>query len=232
VTPSFSHANWFRAPLVVLSDRRPAPGVPRTGLESAIEWALHEHDGVWIVGHAEEEPRSGGGDTRSCNGEWAVLGGVSARPRSSLDGWTGYVRANAAYAERIIESVSPGGTVWVNGHRWLLVASALREYGHRGPIGLLLDVPFPVRGQLEVLPWCPDVIAALCQSDLIGFRGRRCADNFESCRARAGRQRPWIEVFPDGAGSVAYPDPAEWGTSFLQLLVSAARREPRRAFLE
>jgi hypothetical protein len=33
---------------------------------------------------------------------------------------------NAAYAERIIESVSLGGTVRIHGHRWLFVASSLR----------------------------------------------------------------------------------------------------------
>ena len=78
--------------------------------------------------------------------------------------------AAMAYAERISESVSAQGMVWINGHRWLLVPSALREHGHRGPIGLLLDVPFPTRARLEALPWYGDLMTALCQLDLIGFR--------------------------------------------------------------
>jgi trehalose-6-phosphate synthase len=148
-----------------------------------------------------------------------------------MDRWAGYVRANAAYAERIIESVSSDGTVWINGHRWLLVASALRGYGHRGPIGLLLDVPFPPRARLEALPWYAEVIAALCQLDLLGFQTQECADNFEACRARVGGNRPWIEVAPSCAGSARGAEPTEWVASFLQRLTSAARRDVRPALI-
>jgi hypothetical protein len=232
VIPSSSHADWFRSQLVVLSDRRPALGAPRTGLESAIEWALRRHDGVWLVRHSEAQSCAGGADAGSGEREgWSVLDGVPAEPRTWMDDWACYVRANAAYAERIIESVRPDGAVWINGHRWLLVAPALREHGHRGPIGLLFDVPFPAHSRLEVLPWYADLMSALCELDLLGFRARACADNFEACRVRAGQHRPRIEIFPKVVESTDRTDPAEWVTSFLQLLGSAARRDPRRWFI-
>lgn len=225
MTPRFHQSSWLRAPLVVLSDRRPAPGAARTGVESAIEWALREHDGVWLVRHADgaEDPAGGEGELRG--GEWSVLE-VAPPARASLDDWTGYVGANTSYAERIIEQISPGGLVWINGHRWLLVGAALREYGHRGPIGLLLDVPFPAPDQLEALPWWADVMAALCRVDLVGFGAAEHAGNFEACRARAGRPGPRVEVFADGAGWAA-ADPAAWGTRFLHRLGSVVGPDAR-----
>lgn len=231
MTQSFAHATALRARLVVLSDRRPAPGAPRTGVESAIELALREHDGIWLVRHAASEsgPIEAGALASGDREPWSVLGVGDAAQRSSTDEWSAYVRANASYAERIIELISPDGTVWINGHRWMLVGSALRGHGHRGPTGLLLDVPFPSHDQLEALPWYADVMSALCQLDLIGFRTPACAENFEACRVRVGRHRPWIGVFP---GDSAAPTPSEWVASFLQLLGSAARRDPRRGFIE
>lgn len=220
MTLSFSHAHSVRSRLVVLSDRRPAPGAPRTGLESAIERALREHDGVWMVRRAETGAALGPGDPDE---RWSVLDSVSA---PSMDDWAGYVRANASYAERIIEVIHPGGTVWVHGQRWLLIASALRGHGHRGPIGLSLDVPFPPPARLETLPWYGDVMGALCQLDLLGLRSPQCADHFDACHARAGRIRPRLEVVSDGVVST------EWVTSFLALLDTVARREARRELEE
>src|SRR5689334_16992158 len=91
-------AGWLRAPLVVLSDRRPVPGIPRTGLESAIEWALREHDGVWLARHSGSERALADAELGSGTGEWSVLGvlgGAAAQPRSP-DGWTAYVQANTS----------------------------------------------------------------------------------------------------------------------------------------
>jgi len=161
-----------------------------------------------------------------------VLEGASVGWGASIDGWATLVRANAAYAERIVESVSPDGSVWINGHRWLLVAPALREHGHRGPIGLLFDVPFPSRARLEALPWYDDVMSALCQLDLLGLRTPACIDHFEACRVRAGQRRPWSGVFPDGIARRSSAAPPEWVASFLQLLGRSARRAPQRELLE
>jgi hypothetical protein len=190
----------------VLSARRPAPGHPRTGEESAIEAVLREQDGLWLAPPAEP---------------------ASHVDASTLDGWGDYVLANTSFAERILELVSPGGMVWIHGHAWLLAAAALRVHRHRGPIGLLLDAPFPPHDRLGRLPWFGDVMAALGQFDLIGVRSPDCAHNYEVCRLRAGRRRPWLEIVPHDAGAAPRRDPLEWVTSFLRLLASAARREPR-----
>jgi Glycosyltransferase family 20 len=235
---SFSPARSLRARLIVLSDRRPPSGASRSGLETAIEWAMHEHDGVWLARRPETAPKavvdaaSGAASAGAggLDGAWSVLGGWPAEVRAWRDEWAAYARTNATYAERIIELVSSDGTVWINGHRWLLVASALREYGHRGPIGLLLDVPFPAPRQLDALPWHAEVMAAVDRLDLLGLRSPTCADHFGLCRTRRGRSGPQIEVFPDGLEAAARTDPSGWVTSFLHLLASAAVREPVAAF--
>ncbi|HWO20744.1 MAG TPA: trehalose-6-phosphate synthase [Kofleriaceae bacterium] len=230
--PSFASEIWFRSPLVVLSDRRPAPGTPRTGLESAIEWAVREHDGLWLVRHgAAGAPLEAEAGARARE-RWSVLGdapGDAPPLRPAADGFSGYVRANAAYAERIIESVRAQGMVWINGHRWLLVPAALREHGHRGPIGLLLDVPLPPRARLEALPWSGEVLAALSQLDVLGLRTPACVDCFEACLARAGGRRPWLGVVPSGAEPAGRAEPPAWVTSFLHLLGAAAGPAAARA---
>jgi hypothetical protein len=196
---SFAHAHRARARLVVVSDRRPVPGAFRTEVEAVIEHAVREHDGIWLVAH--EVPGS-------WPERWSVLDGAPAR--TATYEWDRYVRWNASYAERTVEMISSGGTIWIYGHRWLLVGAALREHGHRGPVGLLLDTAFPPRDRLEALAWHADVMAALCQLDLIGFLTRACADHFEACCA--GRHPPRIDVFSEGAG------PAEQIASFLPRL--------------
>ena len=215
MTPSSSSGSWLRARLVVLSDRRPAPGAPRRGLESAIEWALREHDGIWL-GHGEAAGDAGAG---------ALEGGAS------MEAWAGYVRANASYAERIIEVVHPDGMVWIHGDRWLLVASALRDHGHRGPIGLSLDAPFPAPSRLEALPWYVDLMAALGRLDLIRLRAPEDAAHFEACRVRAGRHRPSIAILPDDPPADRGAPPT-WTAELLRRLGAAAQREPRRGVLE
>ena len=226
--PSYSHETWFRSPLVVLSDRRPAPGTPRSGLESAIEWAVREHDGLWLVRHgAAGAPPEAAEASARARERWSVFGDAPGdapvSTRSVADGFTGYVRANAAYAERIIESVRPQGMVWINGHRWLLVPAALREHGHRGPIGLVLDVPVPARAQLEALPWAGEVLAALSQLDMLGLRTPTCVDHLEACFARTGGRRPWLGVVPGGAEPAGRAGPPEWVASFLHRLGTVVR---------
>lgn len=246
MTPRFSHADWFRARLIVLSDRRPAPGATRTEMEAAIEAALHEHDGVWLGRHTPEadgvevgasaevaaEPDADVGADADAGADdlegWSALDEAAVRSGGAMEAWARYTRANTAYAERIVESVSSDGVVWINGSRWLLVAPALRQLGHRGPIGLVLDVPFPAPVRLETLPWHIDVMAALCQLDLIGLRAPACAEHFDACRARTGqRLRPRVEVFPGEIASPSHAAPSGWVARFLQLLTGASRRTPR-----
>jgi hypothetical protein len=224
---SFPHAP-VPARLVVLSDRRPPPGAQRTGVELTIAQALREHDGLWLAHHVEPDSWSGEGDAGFHNDDWSVFAVVPAQPRSTSGEWTDYVRRNAAYAEQIIETVSPSGAVWINGHRWLLVATALRRYGHRGPIGLLLDVPFPSHRHLEALPWYAELIPALYQLDLVGFRTLECAGNFEACAVES-RCRPWLGVFSNGVETTACNNLTK-ATGFLPILLSAAR-ELRKGIL-
>lgn len=228
---SFSPARSLRAQLIVLSDRRPPPGASRSGLEAAIDWAMHEHDGVWLARRPETAPNTvvdgeSGAGAGGLEVAWSVFGGAPTEVGAWRDEWAAYARTNTTYAERIIELVSSDGTVWINGHRWLLVAAALREYGHRGPIGLLLDVPFPAPRQLEALPWRAEVMAAIERLDLLGLGSPACADHFELGRTRRTRSGPQIEVFPDGPEAAARTDPSGWVKSFLHLLASAAVRDP------
>jgi hypothetical protein len=209
-------AGGSRASLVVLSDRKPTSGAARSGVESAIERALREHDGIWLARPASEGAGAWHARGGSRDHELRPLFGDPAA--YSKDDWAHYVRANTAYAERIVELAAADGAVWIHGDRWLLVAQVLRRCGHRGPIGLLFDAPFPARPWFEALPWHGELKAALCQLDLIGFQGPQWAHNFEASTADAVR-RPRIGVFPNLMES------DEWVRSFLEQLATAPRRD-------
>jgi trehalose 6-phosphate synthase len=222
-----------RARLLVMSNRAPAQieeGRRRqvSGLVSALEPALKTYDGIWLGWSGREhegtpallleddlQPARASFDFEPawrkhyydgfCNRAlWPLLHSFPGRARYADADWAAYVEVNERFARFAAELVEVDGTVWVHDYHLLLVARALRQHGYRGPKGMFLHVPFPAPDVFETLPWCDEVLVAMCEFDLVGFHTAQWADNFRSCvralecRRRRAVRLPSIGVLPIG----------------------------------
>ncbi len=221
------------ARLLVISNRTPAPaGGDRSrevgGLVSALEPALRERDGIWLGWSGRERegepglvvdednvPGRASFDypplwrrrfySGFCNRAlWPLVHGLVDRAHYDDADWEAYVAANAAYARFARDLVAADAAVWVHDYHLLLVARALREAGHVGPIGLFLHVPFPARVELETLPWADEIVGAMGSFDLIGFHCARWLENFQAAAGALAGRRPRVEVFPLGVDRAAF----------------------------
>lgn len=112
---------------------------------------------------------------------WPLLHSFPGRVHFSDEEWACYVEVNDAFAKVAAQLVPPSAAIWVHDYHLFLLARALRQHGHRGPIGHFLHTPFPAVDLFSMLPWADDVIAALLEFDLLGFQTRAHVENFRQC---------------------------------------------------
>jgi trehalose 6-phosphate synthase len=227
-----------RASLVVVSNRTPTNVTSKHrqvgGLVAALEPALRTFDGIWLGWSGAEaegaatltiddqaHPLRASFDmppqwrqhfySGFCNRSlWPLLHGFPSRVRYRDEDWKAYVKVNDQFARHALELITKDGVVWVHDYHLLLVARALRERQHWGPIGLFMHVPFPSPDVLDTLPWLTDLLGAMRDYDLIGFHTHQWAENFRACLAahdkRVGRPQrtPQIRVLPISIDPTAF----------------------------
>ncbi|MGE5184122.1 MAG: trehalose-phosphatase [Acidobacteriota bacterium] len=232
-------AQVVRGRLVVVSNRAPTRVSegrhhPVSGLVSALMPALRTYEGVWLgwSGRIRDAMPTLAIDTTAqptrasfdlpprwrdhfydgfCNRALGPLfHGFPGRARYRDADWQAYVEANDAYAKFASALVEPDGTVWVHDYHLLLVAEALARGGYRGTKGLFLHIPFPAPDLFETLPWCDQLLRAMCAYDLLGFHTQQWADNFYACtrghHARTGTRLrvPQVGVLPIGVDPLSF----------------------------
>jgi trehalose 6-phosphate synthase len=221
-----------RSRLVVMSNRTPPTTTGRNrqvgGLVSALEPALRTREGIWLgwSGQTREGPPALAIDPDAtpmraafdlkpawrdrfysgfCNRAlWPLLHGFSERVRYSDEDWQAYEDVNRTFAQLATELATRDATIWVHDYHLFLVARALREAGHRGPVGLFLHVPFPSQDAIDTLPWADSLLGAMREFDIIGVHTEQWANNVIACLrahdSRAGRPQrlPEVAVLPIG----------------------------------
>jgi trehalose 6-phosphate synthase len=95
--------------------------------------------------------------------------------------WNTYGEVNRRFAETIRENSGAGDFIWIHDYHLINVAQELRDLGVKSKIGFFLHVPFPPLDIFVKLPWRAEIIAALCEYDLIGFQTMRDRRNFLQC---------------------------------------------------
>ncbi|MBP6786270.1 MAG: trehalose-phosphatase [Candidatus Promineofilum sp.] len=103
--------------------------------------------------------------------------------------WETYREVNQAFADVAGELVSPDVPVWVQDYHLLLTADALRERGHRGPLGLFLHIPFPAADLFRLLPWAGQLVDGMLDFDLLGFQTQNDVNNFRQTVAELSSAR-------------------------------------------
>lgn len=223
----------------VAPDRERACGVG--GLVAALEPVLAARGGLWLGWSGRTNPGNAFGpvhrDTRGtsafawidlpeamharyyngfCNRSlWPLFHTLPERARFEDAEWEAYREVNEHLAAAATELVPDGCTVWAHDFHLLLLASALRERGHRGPMGLFLHVPFPDRELFRLIPWADELLAGMLAYDVVGLQTSSDLENFEGVvaalsagrdhTARDRRHRVRAGVFPIGIP----PEPAE-----------------------
>ncbi len=237
ISPAINSRKRHR--LLVMSNRTPAPPQGRTkevgGLISALEPALRDEHGIWLGwsgqtrGHdsrvvidATEQPARARFDLPAsvreqfyagfCNSVlWPLFHGFPQRVNSTDGAWAAYVQANERFARHAMELTWRSATIWVHDYHLLLAARALRFYGHQGPIGLFLHIPFPSPEVLNSIPWGKEIASAMCEFDLVGFQTQHAATNFLASANRVERTKPLpaVGVFPATIDPKIYQEPTE-----------------------
>ncbi|RKK05604.1 alpha,alpha-trehalose-phosphate synthase (UDP-forming) [Pseudoroseomonas wenyumeiae] len=101
---------------------------------------------------------------------WPIFHYQTELARFDWADFEGYRRVNGRFAEAISAFMTPEDVVWVHDYHLLCLAKALRQRGARNRIGLFLHTPFPAPAVMMNVPAHAELLAAMCQYDLIGFQ--------------------------------------------------------------
>jgi trehalose 6-phosphate synthase len=200
--------------LIVVSNRvapiqegKPSAG----GLAIGVLDALKETGGVWfgwsgeIVGEAADPvlEKSGNvtyatvGLTRRDYDQyyrgfsnatlWPTFHYRNDLSRFDREEFAGYMRVNAGLAAKLKTLLEEDDIIWVHDYHMLPFAQELRKLGINNPIGFFLHIPFPVPEMMRTVPPHEELIAAMCQYDVVGFQTESDKQSFTDYVERSGR---------------------------------------------
>lgn len=112
---------------------------------------------------------------------WPLFHSFPGNVRFDEEEWQCYQKVNEAFAAAAADLVGPDTPIWVHDYHLLLMGSALRNRGHRGPLGLFLHIPFPGADMFSLFPWADRLLGAMLDFDLLGFHTPGYVDNFRQC---------------------------------------------------
>ncbi|HDU6293592.1 TPA: alpha,alpha-trehalose-phosphate synthase [Klebsiella aerogenes] len=98
--------------------------------------------------------------------------------------WEGYLRVNAAVAQKLLPLLADDDMVWVHDYHLLPFASELRKNGVKNRIGFFLHIPFPTPEIFNALPPHAELLEQLCDYDLLGFQTENDRQAFVDCVAQ------------------------------------------------
>ncbi len=83
--------------------------------------------------------------------------------------WESYKAVNQKFADKTLETIDDGDTVWVHDYQLLLVPAMIKEKKPGVTIGFFLHIPFPSFEVFRTLPWRKELITGMLGADLLGF---------------------------------------------------------------
>lgn len=91
-----------------------------------------------------------------------------------------YEKVNELFAERILEVIKPGDTLWIHDYQLFLLPVMIREKMPDISIGFFLHIPFPSFEVFRMLhrTWKEKIIRGLLGADLIGFHTHEYVQHF------------------------------------------------------
>lgn len=91
-----------------------------------------------------------------------------------------YEKVNQLFADRILEVIRPGDTLWIHDYQLFLLPLMIREKMPDVSIGFFLHIPFPSYEVFRMLhrSWKEKIIRGLLGADLIGFHTHEYVQHF------------------------------------------------------
>ncbi|MFA8436382.1 MAG: bifunctional alpha,alpha-trehalose-phosphate synthase (UDP-forming)/trehalose-phosphatase [Marinifilaceae bacterium] len=98
--------------------------------------------------------------------------------------WESYKRVNQKFADKTLEILEEGDSLWIHDYQLLLVPQMIKERNPSVTIGFFLHIPFPSYEVFRILPWRTELLSGLMGADLIGFHTYDYERHFFSCVRR------------------------------------------------
>lgn len=83
--------------------------------------------------------------------------------------WEAYERVNRKFAEKALEVLAEGDTIWIHDYQLLLMPEMIKVRMPEVTIGFFLHIPFPSFEVFRILPRRKELIKGMLGADLIGF---------------------------------------------------------------
>jgi len=85
------------------------------------------------------------------------------------DFWDSYKTVNQKFADKVLEHVEDGDTIWVHDYQLLLLPALIKDKKPNTTIGFFLHIPYPSYEIFRTFPWREEVLKGMLGADLIGF---------------------------------------------------------------
>ncbi|KAK2750875.1 threalose-6-phosphate phosphatase [Onygenales sp. PD_40] len=150
--------------------------------------------------------------------------------------WTDYVQLNKLFAERILETYTPGDIIWIHDYHLFLLPSILRQKVPNIYIGFYLHTPFPSSEFVRCVSKRKDILTGVLGANMLGFQTFSYSRHFSSCCKRilgfdsnsagidAYGAHVAVDVFPIGIDVAAVRRMA-YGDPGIEKLVNRIRKE-------
>ena len=83
--------------------------------------------------------------------------------------WEAYKRVNQKFADKTLEVVEDGDTIWIHDYQLLLLPEMIKTAKPNVTIGFFLHIPFPSFEVFRIVPWRKELIKGMLGADLLGF---------------------------------------------------------------
>lgn len=83
--------------------------------------------------------------------------------------WDAFVSVNQKFADKALETLEEGDTIWIHDYQLLLVPEMIKSKKPEVTVGFFLHIPFPSFEVFRILPWRKELIEGMLGADLIGF---------------------------------------------------------------
>lgn len=109
---------------------------------------------------------------------WPIFHSFSSYAKYSTTEWESYKKANALFAQKVLEVCRPGDVIWVHDYQLMLLPRYVRERLRDLAIGFFLHIPFPGFDIVRQMPQHREILESLLAADLVGFHTHDYAQAF------------------------------------------------------